>query len=73
MEFMDEPEGWRELQEMAQREEDPKVLASIIDKMNRLLDRHERIAAKQTHDPAPCKKNSDPKIKLQVQTWRLAS
>jgi len=37
-----EPEGWRELQEKAQQETDPKKLAAIIDEMNRLLSEHEK-------------------------------
>jgi hypothetical protein len=38
----DEPKGWQILQAMAQNENDPERLASIIDRMNRLLDAHER-------------------------------
>ena len=45
MEPLNEPKGWRRLQEMAQREQDPQVLAAIIDKMNRLLDQHNWSAA----------------------------
>ncbi|MCU1302521.1 MAG: hypothetical protein JWQ87_2805 [Candidatus Sulfotelmatobacter sp.] len=41
----DEPKGWQQLQQMAQKEQDPQKLASIIDQMNRLLDGHERMAA----------------------------
>jgi hypothetical protein len=37
----DEPEGWNDLQEMAQRERNPKRLVAIIDQMNRLLDEQE--------------------------------
>ena len=44
MEPLDEPKGWRKLQTMAQNEKDPLMLASIIDRMNRLLDQHERKA-----------------------------
>ena len=40
MEPLNEPKGWRHLQEMAQREQDPQALAAIIDKMNCLLDQH---------------------------------
>jgi hypothetical protein len=43
---VDEPEGWRILQAMAQNENDPERLASIIDCMNRLLDAHERRSGK---------------------------
>ena len=46
--LIDEPEGWRHLQELAQREKDPLLLASIIDKMNRLLDQHEWSAPTDT-------------------------
>lgn len=41
----EEPEGWRELQEKAQRERDPKKLAALIDKMNELLTEWEKKAA----------------------------
>jgi hypothetical protein len=50
---VDEPKGWRILQAMAQSENDPERLASIIDRMNRLLDAHERrpsSANSCTHD-----------------------
>jgi hypothetical protein len=47
VERIDEPEGWRHLQEMAQGEQDPLALAAIIDKMNRLLDQHDWSAAKR--------------------------
>jgi hypothetical protein len=44
--MQDEPKGWRELQERAQREKDPKKLAQLIDEMNQLLTEHEKAAAK---------------------------
>jgi hypothetical protein len=72
MDLTNEPEGWRRLQEMAQRERDPQVLASLIDKMNSLLDQHSRIAAAEIQHPAPCKRGSDPAGRLEVQTWQLA-
>lgn len=69
MELPDEPRGWRGLQEMAQREKDPRVLASIIDKMNRLLDQHEWIAAIDTQHPVLHGGTSCPAVNLEVQTW----
>jgi hypothetical protein len=45
MRWSKEPEGWQELQSQAQKENDPLRLASIIDEMNCLLDRHERRSA----------------------------
>ena len=36
-----EPKGWRKLQAMAQKERDPKKVAAIIERMNRLLATHE--------------------------------
>jgi hypothetical protein len=36
-----EPRGWRELQEIAQNESDPKKLGDIVDRMNSLLDEWE--------------------------------
>ena len=71
MNLMDEPQGWRCLQEMAQQEKDPRVLASIIEKMNRLLDHHERIAAREPSRPALYGKMSVPSIKLEVHAWQL--
>jgi hypothetical protein len=61
--LLDEPKGWRQWQEMALRERDPQKLASIIDQMNRLLDRHEkdgrnwecrRTYVAEQHSPARC-------------------
>jgi hypothetical protein len=43
----DEPKGWRQLQELAQREKDPKELAQIIDLMNQLLTEHEAAAIEE--------------------------
>jgi hypothetical protein len=36
----DEPKGWRKLQTMAQKELNPKKLASILERMNLLLLAH---------------------------------
>ena len=66
MALLDEPRGWRSLQEMAQRERDPQRLASIIDQMNRLLDQHERMAAGD--ELQTISRSSPPK--LDVQTWQ---
>jgi len=65
--LLDEPKGWRILQAMAQRERDPQKLASIIGKMNRLLDHHERMAA-DTNSSASMSRNriSDNPIKLRL-------
>jgi hypothetical protein len=44
-----EPKGWRKLQAMAQKERDPKKMAAIIERMNRLLAAHEkRSSTKET-------------------------
>ena len=43
----DEPKGWRQLQEKAQREKDPKKLAEIIEQLNQLLTEHEKAAAEE--------------------------
>jgi 23S rRNA maturation mini-RNase III len=45
--MLEEPKGWRQLQQRAQREKDPKKLAQIIDQMNQLLTEHEHAAAKE--------------------------
>jgi len=48
-----EPEGWRELQERAQRERDPRKLEMIIAEMNRLLTECEkRAVASDGPEPA---------------------
>jgi hypothetical protein len=39
-----EPEGWRELQERARKERDPRKLEAIIAEMNRLLTEREQKA-----------------------------
>ena len=38
----DEPKGWRDLQERALNERDPKKLMENLDQLNALLTRHER-------------------------------
>ena len=43
----DEPKGWRALQNKARREKDPGKLAVLIDQLNRLVDKHEELAAKR--------------------------
>jgi len=43
--FPGEPEGWRELQERAKSERDPRKLEAIIAEMNRLLSECEKRAA----------------------------
>jgi hypothetical protein len=40
-----EPKGWRELQERAQHEQDPRKLEAIIAEMNQLLSECEKKAA----------------------------
>jgi hypothetical protein len=42
--FREEPEAWRELQERARNERDPKKLEAIIAEMNRLLTELEKEA-----------------------------
>ncbi len=44
----DEPKRWRELQEKALNERDPKKLIKIIDLLNALLTRHEQRITAQT-------------------------
>jgi hypothetical protein len=50
MRLPDEPKGWRKLQKMAQQEDDPEKLASIIERMNRLLDEDEKRTGKKRAD-----------------------
>ena len=47
-----EPEGWRELQERARNEKDPRKLEVIIAEMNRLLSEYEKKAAARDSAPA---------------------
>jgi len=70
--LLDEPKGWRKLQAMAQRENDPQKLASIIDQMNQLLDEHERMAADRSSSAGMSRNRvSDNPIKLDVELWQF--
>jgi len=70
--LLGEPKGWRKLQAMAQRERDPQKLAHIIDQMNRLFDRHEKMAADGNADePMSKSRTPDCTLELDVQTWQL--
>jgi len=71
--LLDEPRGWRTLQAMAQRERDPQKLASMIEEMNRLLDRRERMAATDAEQPEPLNRTSDGAISLEVQPWQIGA
>ncbi len=72
MALRDEPKGWRKLQAMAQRERDPKKLACIIDRMNRLLDRHEKMVANdEAQEPEHSAKTFDRALGLEVETWPI--
>jgi len=72
MRLPNEPKGWRKLQRMAQRENDPQKLACIIDQMNRLLDWHEKTDANRSAiGPAAQNRGSDEAPQLNVQIWRL--
>ena len=52
--LFEEPEGWRELQEQARSERDPRKLEAIIAEMNRLLsEREKRAAVGGAPDPTP--------------------
>jgi hypothetical protein len=72
MKLSDEPQGWDQLQKMAQREKDPQVLAFIIEKMNRLLDHHEMSVRAETEWPASRGGISKPAVRIEVQTLHLA-
>jgi hypothetical protein len=50
--MLEEPKGWKCLQELAQREKDPRRLAQIIDQMNQLLTEQERAAADEERPSA---------------------
>ena len=73
MKLSDEPRGWGQLQEMAQREKDPDVLAAIIEKMNRLLDHHERSGRAETERTVTRGAISELAVRLEVQTWQLSN
>jgi len=52
--LFEEPEGWRELQEQARSERNPRKLEAIIAEMNRLLSEREKMAAAgEAPDPTP--------------------
>ncbi|MFY9790182.1 MAG: hypothetical protein WAJ99_03315 [Candidatus Sulfotelmatobacter sp.] len=63
---LNEPKGWRHLQEMAQREQDPQVLAAIIDKMNRLLDQHNWSGMPEPQLPSQHLSTPDSAIGLEI-------
>ena len=69
MELPDEPKGWRILQAKAQQEKDSAKLASIIDQMNRLLHKHEKIGAigdPPVRDPAAPVPPNSPKLSTEL-------
>ena len=53
-----EPEGWRELQERARNERDPRKLEAIIAEMNRLLSECEKKAANGKGPPSTSRLSS---------------
>jgi len=58
-----EPEGWRELQERARSERDPRKLEAIIAEMNRLLSECEkRAAAREAPDPTARQSSVKPAV-----------
>ena len=70
MALLDEPVGWRQLQATAQQEKDPHRLAFIIDQMNCLLDRHEKMSAHE-HTWIGVSRGAHNSIKLDVETWQF--
>jgi hypothetical protein len=50
--LFEEPAAWRELQERARSEPDPRKLEVIIAEMNRLLSEYEKKAAARDSAPA---------------------
>jgi hypothetical protein len=56
-----EPEAWRDLQEQARNERDPKKLEAIIAEMNRLLGECEKKAA-AGEAPRPTVRNGQDKL-----------
>jgi hypothetical protein len=53
-----EPEGWRELQERARNERDPRKLEAIIAEMNQLLSKCEKKAANGKGPRPTCRRGS---------------
>ena len=70
MGLLDEPRGWRQLHAIAQQERNPQRLASLIDQMNSLLDRHEKMAENENLSTSATI-DSDNLIKLEVRTWQF--
>ncbi len=70
MELLNEPKGWRHLQEMAQREQDPQALAAIIDKMNRLLDQHNWSGVLEPQLPGQHLNPPDSTISLEIRSGK---
>jgi hypothetical protein len=68
--LLDEPHGWRHLHAMAQQERDPQRLAFIIDQMNALLDRQEKMAANENPSTG-VSTAPDNSLKVDLHTWQF--
>jgi hypothetical protein len=55
---------------MAQQERDPQRLASLIDQMNSLLDRHEKMTENE-NQPTSATIDPDNLIELEVRIWQF--
>ena len=68
MTLPDEPKGWERLQVRAQRAKCPRQLARVVDQMNRLLDRQQRLSAAKVALPG-----QEPRLEVVLQLYRPAA
>jgi hypothetical protein len=57
------PRGWKKLHDLAQNESDPKKLATLIDRLNSLLDDHEKMLATPANKTAKGEKKTGKKVR----------
>jgi hypothetical protein len=55
------PRGWKKLHDLAQNESDPKKLATLIERLNSVLDHHEKMLANPAHKTAKGEKRAGKK------------
>jgi hypothetical protein len=71
---LDEPQGWRQLHATAQKERDPQRLALLIDELNSLLERHEKMQeeklAADENSSASVSMDSDKFLNLDIKAWQ---
>jgi hypothetical protein len=57
------PRGWKKLHDLAQNESDPRKLATLIERLNSLLDDHEKMLATPANKTAKGEKKTGKKVR----------